>query len=191
MVDLCIDTHHKLEARLTACNVLGCVAERITTAKLLKAHQMRMPGAQLKKQIGLSFIPVVGAVVNDTRQVDRRSQNTLKVGALRRHRASSREHPRDNHEPLSAHFLGMCSERGSPCGALCAGAHHDWHASADQVLDPLHARFVREQRPVAHGAAVHHGGHARSNELLTSRHQSREVGTSIRLAGRHQCWNRA
>ena len=72
------DTHlwSELDARcaneeiiISGGDCLRRIAQRLGAAKLLEAHQVRMIPSQIEEEVRLGFEPVIGAVVDDGRQV--------------------------------------------------------------------------------------------------------------------------
>ena len=88
--------------------------------------------------------------------------------------------------PARAFFLGVTGERGGLLGILRAGADDDRQARFRQTLDAFHPLFDREQRPVAHRAAIDEPRHSGADEMFSHLHEGVEVGPPIGAAGRHE-----
>src|SRR5271170_7015246 len=130
----------------------------------------------------LMFILIIGAVVDHGGKIDRRFEDAGKMRAL----GAARQGARYDHEALGADFLGVPGEGGRPLRILRARSDDDRDARVDEMLDALHALFVGQQRPIAHGAAVDYGGHSGLDQLSPLAGQRAEVGRPVGLAGGHQ-----
>ena len=145
-----------------------------------------MFSAQREEQVGAGGETVIGAVVDDSRQIGGRRQDRLEMRLLGSQRRTARQHARDDHQAVGADLLGMRS-MGNRRGAVDgAGADDDRHAGLHQALHALHALCVGQQRPVAHGAAIDDRRHALRDQFLALAHQRIEIGAAVCLARGHQ-----
>ena len=144
MEHLGVDADHERDVVRSAGDMLGGVAQGLRAAELLEPDEMRKLFAQLEEQLRSRLEAVIGAVVDDRRQVDRRLEHAGEMAALGRRRGAAREDARDDHEPPRAFFLGVTGERRSLLGVLCACADDDWETRFRQTFDALHPLFDRQ-----------------------------------------------
>ena len=184
-----VHTHHEGERGIAPGDVFGGIAERGGAAKFLEAHEVGIFAVQFKEQVGLGFVAVVGAVVDDGGQVHRRLEHAFKVGPLGCKGRAARKNARNDHEAACPHLLGM-SGKGSCAGRILrTGADNYRHLGLYQTLHPFHAFFIRKQRPIPHGAAIDHGRHASRDQLSSLFHQRVKVWFPRRGAGGHEGGN--
>ena len=172
-------------------DMLGGVAQRLRAAEFLEPDEVGKLLAQFEEKFGAGLEAVIGAVVDDRRQVDRRLEHAHEMAALGRGRRAAREHARNDHEAPRAFFLRMAGERGGLRGVLRARADDHRQAGVRQTLDALHALFNREQRPVAHRAAIDQPRHSGVDQMFAHPHEGVEVGPPVGAAGRHERRNRS
>jgi hypothetical protein len=78
MEDIGIDADHQQNIIISRGDVFGRIAQVIVTAELLEADKVREILAQVEEQIGARGKAVIGAVIDDRRQVWPRSEWPLK-----------------------------------------------------------------------------------------------------------------
>ncbi|MNE41385.1 hypothetical protein D3C80_1354530 [compost metagenome] len=186
-----IDADHQGYFIITAGDVLGRITHVGRAAEFLEADKVLVLGAQGKEEIGAGGKAVIGAVVDNRRDIRRSRQDGLEMRLLGGDDRTARQDTGNDHQALGANLLGvggMCHGRS---GVDRAGADDHRNAGLDQALHAFHALLVGEQRPVAHGTAINDSRHAIGNEFLALAHKRIEIRGAIRLAGGHQCGNHA
>ena len=189
MEHLGVDADHERNPGLPPGNMLRGVAQRFGAAELLEPDEMRVFPAQIEEQLRPGLEAIIGAVVDDRRQVDRRLENAGEMAALGRRRRAAREDARDDHQPPRAFCLGVTRERCGLRGVLRPGADDDRQAGVRQALDALHPLLQSQERPVAHRSAIDEPRHPRVDELAAGAHEGVEIRAPIGVAGRHQSRN--
>jgi len=77
-------------------------------------------------------------------------------------------------------------ERCGLFGVLRACADDDRKARFRQTLDAFHPLLDRQERPVAHRAAIDEARHSGADEMFAHLHKRIEVRPPIGTAGRHE-----
>ena len=111
-------------------DMLGRIAQRLGAAELLEADEMGKLAAQFEEQLGPGLEAVIGAVVDDRRQVDRGLEHAGEMAALGRRRRAARQHARDDHQPPRAVLLACAASAAALLGVLRARADDDRQAGA-------------------------------------------------------------
>ena len=88
--------------------------------------------------------------------------------------------------PRAPFSFAWRGERRGLLGVLRARADDDRQAGLRQTLDALHSLFDREQRPVAHRAAIDEPRHSGADKMFPHLHEGVEVRPPIGAAGRHE-----
>ena len=77
-----VDADHQRNVVGLPGDVFGRVAQRLRAAEFLESDEMRELAAQVEEQFGASLEAVVGAVVDDRRQIDRCGKDAAEMAAL-------------------------------------------------------------------------------------------------------------
>ncbi len=186
MVDLGIHTDHQRNFVILAGDVLCGVTQIISATEFLEANQVRVFCAQGKEQFRAGGKAVDRAVVDDRRHVWRRVQNGFEVVLLSRDGGTARQHAWDHHQANSTNFLRMGGMSHSGFGIDGTGAHNNRQPSCHQTFHAFHALGVGQQRPVAHGTTVDHGGHASFDHFLAFFDQRVIIRRAVVFARCHQ-----
>ena len=105
---------------------------------------------------------------------------------LRDGRAAARQHARNHHQARRADLLRM-GRMGRGKGRVHRPRAHDHRQPGlHEPFHPFHPLRIRQQRPVAHRAAVDDRRHAGLDQFLRLAHQRVEVGLPVGGAGGHQ-----
>ena len=142
MEDLRIHAHHQGHGRILTGDMFGGIAQRGGPAKLLEADQMRVAFMQIKEQVGACFKAVIGAVIDDGRQINGGFQHGFEMRALGCNRGTTRQNTRNDHQAAGSDFFGMGGQGAGPLRVLGACTDNHRHTGFQQSLDALHALLV-------------------------------------------------
>src|SRR3984957_12206791 len=166
--------------------MLRRVAQRFLAAEFLESDQMGKLVSEVEEEPRSRLEAVIGAVVDDRGQIDRRLQHAGEVAALGGRGGAARKHAWNDHEPARAFLLRMGREGRGLLGVLRAGADDDRQARLRQTLDALYPLFDRQKWPVAHRAAIDKPRHSGADKMFPHLDEGVEVRLPIGAAGRHE-----
>ncbi|MNG06264.1 hypothetical protein D3C84_894930 [compost metagenome] len=109
------------------------------------------------------------------------------MGFLRGGRSAARQHARDDHQAMGTDFGRVCRMGHRFAAVDGTGADDGRNAGGHQARHAFLTLGFGQQRPVAHGTAIHHGAHANVDQLATLGHQRVEVRLALGGAWGHQC----